>query len=63
MFKKWAFKNNYLVEIYLSNNIKNIAKTAFSNNPYLTTIVVESNSFNLVDFPWGAEYSNLYLLK
>ena len=58
-----AFKNNYLVEIYLSSNVKNVSKTAFSNNPYLTTIVVESNSFNLVDYPWGAEYSNLYLLK
>jgi hypothetical protein len=58
-----AFKNNYLVEIYLSSNVKNVSKTAFSNNPYLTTIVVESDRINLVDYPWGAEYSNLYLLK
>lgn len=61
--KKDAFKNNYLVEVYLSNNIDYISETAFSNNSYLAEIIVDNSSSNLLNYPWGADNSNLNWLK
>lgn len=59
----FAFQNNYLVEMYLSNNIKFISETAFVDNLYLSEIIIDNNRSDLLNYPWGAENSNLYWLK
>lgn len=58
-----AFKGNYLVEMYLSNNIEEIAEEAFSDNDYLTEVVVDNMNNSLLNYPWGADNSNFYWLK
>ena len=58
-----AFKSNYLVEIYLSDKINFVSETAFSDNIYLSEIIINNNSSNLLNYPWGAISSNLYWLK
>jgi len=61
--KKDAFKSNYLVELYLSNNINNIDISAFEDNSYLTDIIIDKKINTILDYPWGAIYSDLYWLK
>jgi hypothetical protein len=58
-----AFKNNYLVEVYLHNNIEYVSESAFSNNLYLSEVIIDKAEFDLLNYPWGAENSNLYWLK
>ncbi len=58
-----AFKDNYLVEVYLSNNIKEVAIDAFANNSYLEEIVIDNYDSQLLNYPWGADKSNLHWLK
>lgn len=58
-----AFKDNYLVEVYLSNNIKEVAVDAFANNSYLEEIVIDNYASQLLNYPWGADKSNLHWLK
>lgn len=58
-----AFKNNFLIELYIPNNIGMISETAFSSNSYLSSIIVDNNSSNLDNYPWGAVNSSLYWLK
>ena len=58
-----AFKDNYLVEVYLTSNIKEVGIDAFSNNSYLEEIVIDNYEGQLLNYPWGADKSNLYWLK
>lgn len=58
-----AFKDNYLVEVYLSKNIKEVGIDAFANNSYLEEIVIDNYESQLLNYPWGANKSNLHWLK
>ena len=55
--------NTGILILYLSNNIQEIGDNAFSNNQYLTEIVIDNISDNLINYPWGANNSDLFWLK
>lgn len=63
LIKEQAFKGNHLVEMYLSSNIEAIEVDAFVDNAYLTEIVINKESNSILNYPWGADNSNLYWLK
>ena len=58
-----AFKGNYLVELYLPSNIKEIGEDAFDDNLYLSDIVIDNVTNSVLNYPWGADDSNLYWTK
>ena len=63
IIKDNAFSGNSLVEVYLSNNVKEISSTAFSNNNYLQEIVVDDYYNNILNAPWGSNYSSVFWTK
>ena len=58
-----AFKNNYLVELYLSNNVTTIGNDAFVGNDYLSEVIIDNKVNSILNYPWGADESNLFWLK
>ena len=58
-----AFRENNLVEVYLSNNISLIAVDSFIDNKYLVNVTIDNKASSVLNYPWGLDNSNILWLK